>query len=97
MSYLTQTRIAADPNVILRIAACATGEGIPAAQFWVQERMLEFATSSGWGAAYAASEGDDPGADEAAITDQMILGAVRSLRAADTTPPQPETPTSPAE
>lgn len=83
MSYLTQTRIAADPHMILRVVACAAGEGIPDPQFWVQERMMQLAVTDGWDEAYARSAADDPGADEAAIDDGMILAAVRALRAAE--------------
>lgn len=82
MSYLTQTRIAADPVMILRAAACAAGEGIPDPRFWAQEAMIHLATTPGWDTAYADSTSEDPGADETAITDDMITGAVQARRAA---------------
>lgn len=90
MSYLTQTRIAANPNLILRAAACAAGEGVPDAQYWVQERMMQLAVSDGWARAFAESESEDPGTDEDAITDEMILERVRELIAAETSPELPE-------
>lgn len=79
MSYLTRTKIAADPTMILRIAACASGEGIPDPLFWVQERMLAFASRAGWAGAWAESSLENPGEDEGAITDTMILEAVQAL------------------
>lgn len=86
MSYLTLTQVAADPHIILRASACAAAEGIPDPQYWVQDHMWQFSAQPGWGDAYANATGDDPGADETAITDQMILAAVRAVRAAETPP-----------
>lgn len=80
MTYLTQTRIAADPNIILRAAACAASIGIPDARFWAQENVMLLAVTPGWVTAYRQSTAEDPGADETAITDQMILEAVEQLK-----------------
>lgn len=80
MTYLTQTRIAADPHIILRAAACATSVGIPDARFWAQENVMLLAVSPGWVDAYRGSLEEEPGADEDAITDQMILEAVNRIR-----------------
>lgn len=86
MSYLMLTRVAADPHIILRASACAAAEGIPDQQFWVQAHMWELSAQDGWGDAYAKSDSEEPGADETAITDQMILTAVRAIRTAETPP-----------
>jgi hypothetical protein len=86
MSHLTQTRIAADPHLILRISACAAGEGVPEPQFWAQERMFLFASRDGWDTAFLGAADDSPGQDENAITDAMILAAVQALYAAEQTP-----------
>lgn len=88
MSYLTQTRIAADPILILRVAACAASEGIPDPRFWAQENITQLATTGGWATKYAESTDEDPGADEAAIDDGMILAAVQQIIPAET-PPEP--------
>lgn len=79
MSYLTQTHIAANPTLILRIAACAASEGIADPRFWAQENMVHLAVTDGWCDEYARSTADDPGADESAITDEMIADAVRAM------------------
>lgn len=89
MTYLTQTRISADPHIILRVAACATGVGVPDARFWAQENVMRLAVTPGWVDAYRGSSLDDPGADESAITDQMILTAVTELCDAQKPPPGP--------
>lgn len=87
MSFLTQSRLAADQTIVLRVAACAAKEGISDPQFWAQQRMWELSAQPGWVAAYAsaaASHKDEgsippPGENEAAITDSMILSAVQAL------------------
>lgn len=83
MSLLTVTRVAANHFLILRIAACAAREGITDPQFWAQQRMWTFAVQEGWADAYADSTADDPGEDESAITDAMIIGVVRAIWAAE--------------
>lgn len=79
MTYLVQTRIAADPHIILRTAACATSIGIPDARFWAQENVMRLAATPGWVEAYRHAAGDEPGADETAVTDSMILAAVQAV------------------
>lgn len=88
MSYLTQTHIAANPVLQLRVAQCAASEGIPDPRFWAQENMVHLAATDGWAAAFAGSTAEDPGADEAAVTDAMILAAVQQIIPAET-PPEP--------
>lgn len=52
--------------------------------YWVQERAWKFSAQPGWVDAYkyAVDSGDEePGANEGAITDGMILSAVQALMA----------------
>lgn len=82
MSYLTQSKIAADSSILLRLTACAAIEGVEHPSEWVNTRVWQVATQPGWHEAYGdalAAGGTDPGADEAVITDGMILSAVQSL------------------
>lgn len=91
MTYLIQTRIAADPNIILRAAACATSIAVPDARYWAQENAMRLAVTPGWVEAYRDSAAEEPGADDGAVTDAMILEAVRALwEAEQTPPPEPE-------
>lgn len=81
MSYLTQATLEGDPILARRIFACAAAEGIPDPMYWVQEHMWRFSTQDGWVDAYTQSVSDNPGADEEAITDAMVLSAVQAVRA----------------
>lgn len=91
MSYLTQSRLAADNAIIQRVTACAAGEGEHDPYAWTVTRMWAFSAQPGWVGAYASAElahrGDDtvplPGENEAAITDHMVLAAVQAVRAAE--------------
>lgn len=86
MSYFTQAKLAGDADVQLRVAACAANEGIDNPQGWAAMRSWELSAQPGWDAAYAsaiAAGSEAPGADEAAITDGMILSAVQGLRAGE--------------
>jgi len=74
-----------------RIAQCAAQEDIPNPDQWTGENRRIWAAAPGWGEAWdsaLASHEDnpsyDPGADEAVITDQMILGQVQAMK------PEPE-------
>jgi hypothetical protein len=86
MSYLTQAKIAANPTMYTRVAQCATEEGQPEPEAWASQHSRIWAASPGWDEAweYAVNthpdEPDyDPGADEAVITDQMILSTVQPM------------------
>lgn len=88
MSYLTQSRLAADQTLLIRVTACAVMEGIESPQAWAFEHAWDLSAQPGWVAAYGsaklAHEADPetvplPGENEAAITDQMILSAVQAL------------------
>lgn len=87
MSFNTQAVIAHDPAILRRVSACAASLGIglggddhPVA--WANNNAWMLAVSPGWSEAFAASVAEDPGADEDAITDAMILTAVEALIAA---------------
>lgn len=84
LSYLSQAKLAADQTIILRVTACAVSEGVSDPGYWAQAHAWQFSAQPGWSEAYADSSKEEPGADEDAITDQMILSAVQSLRAAET-------------
>lgn len=79
MTYLVQSKITADRIIVSRVAACAEGEGIPDPRFWAQENVIRMAGLDGWVSAYRSSSDEEPGADESAITDEMILAAVRAV------------------
>lgn len=108
MSYLTQSHMARDYGLIMRIAACAAVEGgMPRPESWADDRRIGFMASPGWATAYAESqarynaapEGEKPplpGEDETAITDEMIRTEVLKVLAAETPPPEPE-PETPSE
>ena len=61
--------------------------------YWAQQQPWALSAQPGWDAAYAsaiAAKNPAPGADEAVISDGMILAAVQALR------PPPEQSSSPA-
>lgn len=102
MSYLTQSKMARDRDLIMRIAACAATEGVPGnPSLWADDRRQKIVASPGWVAAYASActsrdewvddgstlQPPPPGENEAAITDGMILSAVQLIIAAETPPP----------
>lgn len=89
MSYLTQSRLAADQTLMIRITACAVMEGIENPQAWAFEHAWQLSAEAGWVAAYASAAvahaadpagTPPPGENESAITDQMILAAVQAIR-----------------
>lgn len=99
MSYLTQSKMAQDYGLIMRIAACAASEGIvDRPESWADDRRIRFMASPGWSEAYASAQATrdqwdgegvqppQPGENEAAITDGMILSAVQAVIAAETPP-----------
>lgn len=69
-----------------RVAQCVTSEGGDNADTWTAEHRREWAAAPGWDAAWASAQAShaddrfyDPGADEAVITDQMILSQIQSM------------------
>lgn len=92
MSYLIQSMLASDMGIRDRITACAATEGIADPFVWTVDRMWQFSAQPGWSSAYASarlshlnnpSSVVEPGVNEAAITDGMILSAVQAVRALD--------------
>lgn len=82
MSYLMQAKLAGDQTILARVTACAATEGVTDPQGWAYQRQWELSAQPGWVDAYAsavASGDSEPGANEAAITDGMILSAVQSI------------------
>jgi hypothetical protein len=86
MTYLDQSDIAGNPSMMARVAQCAAQEGVANPDEWTHENRRIWAASPGWAEAWASAlashEGDptyDPGADEAVITDAMILSEVQGL------------------
>lgn len=97
MSYLTQSEIAANGYMSERVAQCVTSEGHADADTWTYHNRREWAAAPGWGEAWAYAEAThpppvtpdpavppyDPGADEAVITDEMILSQIQSMLAGE--------------
>ncbi|UOQ60394.1 hypothetical protein MUN76_15400 [Leucobacter rhizosphaerae] len=81
MSFLNQAKLAQDKILLARVAACAAIMGITNPEGIVRARIWEFSAQNGWNDAYSASTADEPGADESAVTDAMILEAVTNLLA----------------
>jgi len=89
MSYLNQADIAANGSMLARVAQCAAQQGETDPDAWAFTHRRTWASSPGWDEAWASAQAShpddqtyDPGADEAVITDQMILSEVQALRPA---------------
>lgn len=86
MTYFTQSQIATNGTMYGRVTQAAAEEGIPAAESWTFATRHYWAAAPGWDDAWdsaLASHPDDPtydpAADEAVITDGMILSQVQSM------------------
>jgi len=93
MTYLDQSEIAASGSMFSRVAQCAAQQGVPDPDDWTHINRRIWSAAPGWddawASAQAAHEGDpspgpgdpvyDPGADNAVITDAMILSQVQSM------------------
>lgn len=86
MSYLTEADIADSYTMFRRITQAATEEGVDNSDAWTSENRRKWAASPGWGAAWEYAKNThpnepdyDPGADEAVITDGMILSQVQTM------------------
>ena len=87
MSYLTQAAIAQNQTLTQRVAQCAAQQEIPNPDGWTQENRRVWASSPGWDTAWESAletnknqPNYDPGADEAVVTDQMILSEVQAIK-----------------
>lgn len=84
MSYDTIADVSESGSLRRRITACAAQEGEADPDSWVYKTRWVWAAAPGWGEAFASAEAagnPDPGADEAVITDAMILTQVQDMRA----------------
>lgn len=85
MSYLTQAEIAGNSAMFSRLAQCAATEGFANPDEWAGANARKWASSPGWDAAWESAvvshpdPGYDAGADEAVITDGMILSEVQAI------------------
>ena len=92
MSYNTIADIAGSGSFTRRLYAAAASEQIADFGRWVDENRWYLAASPGWAAAWesaVAGDNDDPGADDAVITDAMILSAVQDLHGGPPSAPPP--------
>lgn len=84
MSYIGVSYMFDSGILRRRLTACAAMEQTPVPDQWVVLNIWEIITQPGWSEAWAsalASDPDsDPGANEAVITDGMILAAVQHIR-----------------
>lgn len=89
MTYLTQSVIADDPHMRLRIAQAAASEGVTEAGLdpdaWMITWRRLWAAAPGWDAQWESSQAanppiSDPGKDPGVITDAQILSQVQSMK-----------------
>lgn len=84
MSYNTIASMARDGDLQQRLIACAAAEGIDGAQSWALSNVWHLAATPGFADAYqyaVDNHNGRPGFYDDVINDQMILGAVQTLRA----------------
>ena len=83
MSYRTQAVLADDPQLAIRITACAAREGEQEPYRFAIENKWKLSAQPGWDEAYsyALDTGvTDVGNNEGVINDAMILSAVQAIR-----------------
>lgn len=80
MTYAVHAAIAYDPSIRGRVTACAAQEGATDPPRWAAATIWHL-IGSDWIAAWASAEAGNPGADhganEAVITDGMLLAAIQ--------------------
>lgn len=82
MSYLDIANMTVSGPLMQRITACAAEQGSTTPDAWLGEHRWTLCASPGWDDAWAsavAAGNPDPGADEAVISDAMILSAVQGI------------------
>lgn len=94
MSYATIAAITQSGAMNQRLTAAAAQEGKNTASpgSWVSKNIWTLAASPGWSEAWESAEAGgvtDPGANEAVITDGMILASVQPLPADPAPEPAP--------
>jgi hypothetical protein len=71
------------PSLTRRVAACASQQGQTVDPYgWAYTTRFGWAAAPGWGAAFASADAGgnpDPGADDAVVTDGMILSQVQAM------------------
>ena len=93
MSYNTVATMAEDYALNRRLTAAVAKEGILDPKGWLYPRNWQVVSQPGWDAAWdsaVASGVENPGADEAVITDGQILSGVQAVIASEIPPDQPE-------
>lgn len=82
MTYLQMADMTRSASLRDRLTACAAQQHARDPEQWVRDNIWSLVTQPGWADAWAsavASAIEDPGANEAVITDQMILSAVQPM------------------
>lgn len=87
MTYLTQNEISSNVSMTGRVAQAATLEGKGTdGDGWTYENRRVWASAPGWSEAWESARAShpddpeyDPGADEAVITDGMILSQIQGM------------------
>lgn len=94
MTYLAQSKVANNGDLMVRITACAASRGIKDPDSWANSRKWFWSVQDGWVPAFT-----EAGERTTGITDEMILAAVEKAIAAEAAPPgaNPEPSLSPAE
>ena len=80
MTYSIHAAAATSPGLRQRVTACAAQEGAPDPTRWTAAAVWSLITSEwidAWAYADATHPGEDHGANDAVITDGMILAAVQ--------------------
>lgn len=83
MTLYTQALMTRDQDVIMRSTAAAARLKIPDPSYWVQGNMWELTSLPGWEEAYDNAlrvTPVKPGANETALTDELILAGVLELK-----------------
>lgn len=85
MAYYHIAQLSNDSDFLQRCTACAVVENIAQAEQWVAVNRWRLAAAPGFSDAYAsavAGSVENPGRDEAVISDLQILSAVQTLSSA---------------
>jgi hypothetical protein len=93
MSYNTVADMAEDLALNRRLTAAVAKEAILDPKGWLYPRNWQVVSQPGWDAAWdsaVAGGVTNPGADEAVITDGMILSGVQAVIASEAPPAPPE-------
>ena len=91
MTYLDIANMTRSDSLLSRLSAAAASEAESGAvlipdlpEQWASQHRWQLVAAPGWADAWASAEAggnEDPGADEAVITDPMILSQVQAVLA----------------